>query len=40
MTKMADKESDAFLGEGEKVWVTSAYSKKKQVCSLVWLMGL
>ena len=38
-TSMENKEEDVFLGEGEKVWVTSGYSKKKQVCSLVW-MGL
>ena len=38
---MADiKEGEAFLGEPEeKVWVTSAYSKKKQVFMLPCLDG-
>ena len=38
---MADiKEGEAFLGESEeKVWVTSAYSKKKQVFMLPCLDG-
>ena len=34
---MAEKEDDTFLGETEKAWVTSPYSKKKQVPNLVWM---